>query len=61
MKEQDEKYFAKVDKNLDDKYPHERASRLKALNMRAKKLLFDLFVFRGMDTARTLHRREDFR
>jgi hypothetical protein len=61
MKEYDQKYLARMLKQVDDAHLHKQSAKLKALNMRAKTLLFDLYVFRGIDTASSIHGRKDFR
>jgi hypothetical protein len=60
MKERDEKIVAKYDPAVDDAYIHKQCAQIKKLNLRAKQLIYDLTVFRGVPPSR-LHSPKDIR
>jgi hypothetical protein len=57
-KERDEKFFAKKDKSIDAAFLHRKCAEVKSLNLAAKRLLIDLYEFRGWNTGH-LHSRKN--
>lgn len=58
VKEQNEKFLARVDTSIDAAHIHAKCARLKSVNLFAKQLLIDLFEFRGWNTSH-LHSRKN--
>ena len=60
MRERDEKYLARVDRNLDDSYLYKKCAEMKALNVDAHRLLRLLYAYRGIPLTE-MHSEKDFR
>lgn len=48
MKEQSEKYLARIDRNIDKAYLYKQCRAIKALNVKAQLLILDISEFRGI-------------